>query len=104
MRSMRSKQRRRCRLCADARAADHGRRLELSISLRSAILGTSRLRNQNGAIYLSAPLIYRADADQPLSTPVGFVLSRDRLITVRFDELTSFTTFADRTSRLKVPA
>jgi magnesium transporter len=29
----------------------------------------------------SAPLVYRADSDQPLTTPVGFVLTRERLIT-----------------------
>jgi magnesium transporter len=56
----------------------------------SEIESSSRLRHQNGAIYLSAPLIYRADSDQPLTTPVGFLLTRERLITVRFEELTSF--------------
>jgi len=67
-----------------------------SIGDLSEIESSSRLRNQNGAIYLSAPLIYRADSDQPLATPVGFVLTRDRLITVRFEELSSFNTFANR--------
>jgi magnesium transporter len=67
-----------------------------SIADLSEIESSSRLRNQNGAIYLSAPLVYRADSDQPLTTPVGFVLTRERLITVRFEELNSFTTFANR--------
>ena len=67
-----------------------------SIGDLSEIESSSRLRNQNGAIYLSAPLIYRADRDQPLATPVGFLLTRERLITVRFEELSSFTTFAHR--------
>jgi magnesium transporter len=62
----------------------------------SEIESSSRLRNRSGAIYLSAPLVYRADSDQPLTTPVGFVLTRERLITVRFEELPSFNTFADR--------
>jgi magnesium transporter len=62
----------------------------------SEIESSSRLRNRNGAIYLSAPLIYRADSDQPLTTPVGFVLTRERLITVRFETLASFEAFADR--------
>src|SRR6516162_7823301 len=56
----------------------------------SEIESSSRLRNENGVLYLSAPLIYRADSNQPLTTPVGFVLTRERLITVRFEELTSF--------------
>jgi magnesium transporter len=67
-----------------------------SIEDLSEIESSSRLRNQNGAIYLSAPLVYRADADQPLTTPVGFVLTRERLITVRFEELTPFSTFINR--------
>lgn len=67
-----------------------------SIEDLSEIESSSRLRNQNGAIYLSAPVVYRSDADQPLTTPVGFVLTRERLITVRFAELTAFRTFIDR--------
>ena len=62
----------------------------------SEIESSSRLRNRNGVIYLSAPLVYRADSDQPLTTPVGFVLTHERLITVRFEELNVFKTFADR--------
>jgi magnesium transporter len=43
-----------------------------SIEDLSEIESSSRLRHQNGAIYLSAPLIYRgADSDHPLTTPVG---------------------------------
>ena len=67
-----------------------------SIEDLSEIESSSRLRNQNGAIYLSAPLVYRADSDQPLTTPVGFVLTRERLITVRFEDLNPFNTFANR--------
>lgn len=63
----------------------------------SEIESSSRLRARDGALYLSAPLIYRPEPDQPLSTPVGFILTRDRLITVRFAELPSFSSFADRT-------
>jgi magnesium transporter len=62
----------------------------------SEIESSSRLRARDGALYLSAPLVYRAGSDQPLATPVGFVLTRERLITVRFEELTSFTNFASR--------
>jgi magnesium transporter len=68
-----------------------------SIEDLSEIESSSRLRHQNGAIYLSAPLIYRgADTDQPLTTPVGFVLTREQLITVRFEDITSFKTFSAR--------
>jgi magnesium transporter len=63
----------------------------------SEIESSSRLRARDGALYLSLPLIYTAEPDEPMSTPVGFVLTRDRLITVRFAELPSFASFADRT-------
>ena len=67
-----------------------------SIEDLSEIESSSRLRNENGALYLSMPLTYRGDSDQPLTTPAGFVLTRERLITVRFEELPSFTDFATR--------
>ncbi|HEX3448571.1 MAG TPA: magnesium transporter CorA family protein [Isosphaeraceae bacterium] len=67
-----------------------------SVEDLSEIESSSRLRSRNGAIYLSAPLVYRAVSDQPLTTPVGFVLTRERLITVRFEELSLFNAFASR--------
>jgi magnesium transporter len=59
----------------------------------SEIESSSRLRVQHGVLYLSAPLVHRAIADLPQTTPVGFVLGPDLLVTVRFEELTAFTTF-----------
>jgi magnesium transporter len=56
----------------------------------SEIESTSRLAFENGAYYLSAPLVgASADGGHPL-TPVGFVLSSRVLLTVRFAELPSF--------------
>jgi magnesium transporter len=69
-----------------------------SIEELSEIESSSRLRTEDGALYMSAPLIYRAESDQPMATPVGFVLTRDRLITVRFEELASFAALANRTA------
>jgi magnesium transporter len=59
----------------------------------SEIETSSRLRAQNGILYLSSPLVHRANADAPRTTPVGFVLGPELLITVRFEELVPFTTF-----------
>ena len=64
-----------------------------SIEDLSEIESSSRLRNENGALYLSMPLTYRALSDEPESTPLGLVLTRERLITVRFQDLQSFTHF-----------
>ncbi|HTV44296.1 MAG TPA: magnesium transporter CorA family protein [Stellaceae bacterium] len=64
-----------------------------SFDALSEIESSSRLRTSNGALYLSTPLTYRSDSDQPWSTPVGFVLTRERLVTVRFEEVTAFANF-----------
>jgi magnesium transporter len=65
-----------------------------SIEDLSEIESSSRLRNEAGTLYLSAPFVYRSDSDQPGTTPAGFVLTQERLITVRFQELPSFTNFS----------
>jgi len=62
----------------------------------SEIENSSRLRAEKNALYVNAPLIYRADSDEPIATPVGFVLTADRLITIRFAELSSFKALANR--------
>ncbi len=69
-----------------------GRRLP-SLEDLSEIETSSRLRAQNGILYLSSPLVHRANADDPRTTPVGFVLGPELLVTVRFEELIPFTTF-----------
>lgn len=70
----------------------------------SEIENSSRLRAEKDALYVNAPLIYRADSDEPMATPVGFVLTSDRLITVRFAELSSFTKVANRKPTPDAPA
>ena len=56
----------------------------------SEIESSSRLRAENGALYLSAPLVYRADSDDPQGTPVGFILTQQHFITMRFETPTAF--------------
>jgi magnesium transporter len=58
----------------------------------SEIESSSRLRLVQGALYLSAPLVYRVDVDDPHTTPVGFIVTPERLITIRFETPTSFIT------------
>jgi magnesium transporter len=62
----------------------------------SEIETSSRLRYCNRAFYLSLPLVSRAHVEQALTSPVGFVLTRELLITVRFAEFMSFAEFAER--------
>ncbi len=62
----------------------------------SEIESSSRLRSVEGALYLSAPLVYRTAADDPQATPVGFILTPEHFVTVRFETPTAFTTAAQR--------
>src|ERR1051326_1259241 len=79
---------------SEAAFVEHSTGLKLpSFDALSEIESSSRLRAQDGVLYLSAPLVHRADADNPQTTPVGFVLGAELLVTVRFEELTAFTTF-----------
>jgi magnesium transporter len=59
----------------------------------SEIETSSRLRTENGVLYLSTPAVFRRD-EQPDATPIGFVLSKNYLITVRFEPLRAFESFA----------
>ncbi len=60
------------------------------------IESSSRLSTENGALYLSTPMTYRALDGISMSAPLGFVLSRDCLMTVRFADLPVFDQFAER--------
>jgi magnesium transporter len=62
----------------------------------SEIENSSRLRAERNALYVNAPLIHRAESDDPVATPVGFVLTANRLITIRFVELSPFAALANR--------
>jgi len=62
----------------------------------SEIENSSRLRTERNALYVNAPLIYHVESDEPTSTPLGFVLTADLLITIRFAELSAFAALANR--------
>jgi len=60
---------------------------------------SSRLRHEHDALYLSASVVIRSATGEWLATPLGFVLTRDRLITVRFEELDVIASFAGRIAK-----
>jgi magnesium transporter len=70
-----------------------------SLEELSEIESSSRLYADGDALYLSTPVVYRAAAGDPVSTPVGFVLSPERLITVRFKPIPVFAAMKDRVSK-----
>ncbi len=57
---------------------------------------SSRLQMEHDVFYLSTPLVRRTDEGVPPITPIGFVLSPDRLITIRFARFQVFETVAKR--------
>ena len=81
---------------------DEARRVATATGLRpptkaelSEIESSSRLSVADSVLTLSMPLVTRLDGElRPV--PSGFVLSRDRLITIRFADSVVFDTFAER--------
>jgi magnesium transporter len=53
---------------------------------------TSRLQVENDALYLTAPLIHAPENQPWVLSPVGFVLSKQVLMTVRYTKFTAFGT------------
>jgi magnesium transporter len=60
------------------------------------IEASSRLSIEDDVLYLSATALLGVQAGDPHTAPFGFVLNRDRLITVRFTPLPAFASFADQ--------
>jgi magnesium transporter len=66
----------------------------------SEIETSSRLRSEKDWLYLSIPMIHRADGFMPALTPLGFVLSKHVLLTVRFEHMKAFDGVLDNISRV----
>jgi magnesium transporter len=64
---------------------------------------TSRLYVENGARYMTATLMCQSDTDTPKTTPVTFILSGHRLITVRYDEPRPFMIVGNKLARVCSP-
>ena len=78
------------------------RTVNLSIPTReemAEIEASSRLYEENGAVYLTASVLAGLDKNSPESTPVSFVLTQEYLITVRYADPKPFRTFADLIAR-----
>ena len=78
------------------------RHLGIAVPTREEMLEiepTSRLYVENGARYMTATLMCQSDTDTPKTTPVTFILSGHRLITVRYDEPRPFLLVGNKLSR-----
>ena len=54
---------------------------------------------ENGARYLTARLLSRADSDEPVLTGVTFILKEHALVTVRYEEPRAFAMFSQKACR-----
>jgi magnesium transporter len=79
---------------AEIAAVEDGSGLTLpSQAELSEIESSSRLRTDGDVLFLSAPLVSRSQMQNPETTPVGFVLAPELLVTIRYEPLTSFDTY-----------
>ena len=60
----------------------------------AGIESSSRLANEAGVLFLSTPMLSRGADGTVVAAPVGFVVSRERLVTLRFASSTVFDSFA----------
>src|SRR3954449_4647529 len=61
---------------------------------------SSRLYVENGARYMTATLMCHADTPSPRITPVTFILTGHRLVTVRYEEPRPFLLVSNKLARL----
>jgi magnesium transporter len=77
----------------DAEKSDFEKVFGLRVPSReelSEIETTSRLRSEQGALYMSVPLIIASQDGAWVIAPTGFVVSKNVLLTVRFTQLSAF--------------
>ena len=78
------------------------RTLDIDIPTREEmqeIEDTSRLYHEKDALFMTISVIVRFASDKPEISPVTFILAGDRLVTLRYDEPRSFTTFLAHAER-----
>jgi magnesium transporter len=64
---------------------------------------SSRLYNEENALYMTATMIAHADTQKPVSVPVTFVLTGHRLLTLRYAEPQPFRVYAAHARRHSLP-
>lgn len=69
----------------------------------SEIETSSRISEENGVLYLSMPIVAYAGALDQAPAPLGFVLSKDVLVTIRYTPLRSFEAVAAKFSKDGLP-
>ena len=65
----------------------------------SEIEPSSRLYEQNGALYMTVSVLFGVEDGTPSSTPIGFVLTGKRLVTIRYATPKPVRAFTDHARR-----
>jgi magnesium transporter len=65
----------------------------------SEIEPSSRLYEQNGALYMTVSVLFGVEEGTPSSTPIGFVLTGNRLVTIRYVTPKPVRAFTDHARR-----
>jgi len=65
---------------------------------------SSRLSFTAGVLRLAGPVIAQADTDRPILSQIGVILTRERLVTIRFDDLQVFDWLPHKIDTGEVPA
>jgi len=60
---------------------------------------SSRLYQEDGAYFMTATLLYQPEQGEPRTTPVTFILTGQRLITLRYAEPKAFSIYVARCNR-----
>ncbi len=61
---------------------------------------SSRLYMEDGNVFMTASLVWKADSDDPSLTDVAFILAGKRLVTIRYAEPKSFNLFIAAITRV----
>lgn len=91
-------------LTAPSRAEEEAIETALKISVPTRedlkdIEPSSRLFVENGGIFMTASLVWKTETDFPDLTDIAFILTGERLLTVRYAEPRAFKLFAAALSR-----
>jgi magnesium transporter len=60
---------------------------------------SSRLYEQNGSLYMTVSVLFGVEDSHPSSTPIGFVLTGNRLVTIRYATPKPVRAFSDHARR-----
>jgi magnesium transporter len=69
----------------------------------SEVESSSRISEERGVLFLSMPIVSRAGVTEEAASPIGFVLSKELLVTVRYTQLRSFDKVVARFSKNDAP-